>query len=197
MLELLKEDPQGDLLECRPYVYPSKFVPVEKTLAAYARESFPTGRKLLACVRDLTRRIFEEFTYDPEATTISTPVLDVFQHRKGVCQDFAHLQISCLRSLGIPARYVSGYLRTKPPPGQAHQRGRDESHAWLAAYCGPELGWIDFDPTNDLIPDLDHVTVGWGRDYADLCPIQGVFTGGGQSTMSVSVDLREIPEGPR
>ena len=116
--------------------------------------------------------------------------MEAFENRAGVCQDFAHLQIACLRSIGLAARYVSGYLRTQPAPGKTRQDGCEESHAWLSVYCGERLGWVDLDPTNNVIPSLDHITVGWGRDYADLCPIQGVVTGGGTSDMSVSVDVQ-------
>jgi len=125
------------------------------------------------------------------ATTISTPVATVLEERRGVCQDFAHLQIGCLRALGLPARYVSGYLLTKPPEGQPRLIGADASHAWLAAYCG-ELGWVELDPTNNLVPSLEHITVAWGRDYSDVCPIQGVFVGGGEHSVSVSVDVQPL-----
>jgi transglutaminase-like putative cysteine protease len=142
---------------------------------------------------ELTERIHEDFEFDPEATIVSTPVEEVFEKKAGVCQDFAHLQIACLRSLNLPARYVSGYLRTYPPPGKPRLVGADASHAWVGAYCGSEIGWVDFDPTNNVIPSLDHVTIGWGRDYADVCPIQGVFTGGGKTLMHVSVDVNPKP----
>ena len=111
----------------------------------------------------------EDFQFDPNATTVSTPVEEVFQKKAGVCQDFAHFQIACFRSLGLPARYISGYLRTIPPPGQSRMVGADASHAWASVYCGP-AGWFDFDPTNNLVPETDHITIGWGRDYSDICP---------------------------
>ena len=157
--------------------------------ARYAKISFTDGRPIVEAATELTHRINEDFDFDPEATIVSTPVEEVFQKKAGVCQDFAHFQIACLRSLDLPARYVSGYLRTTPPPGKARLVGADASHAWVGIYCGTEIGWMDFDPTNDVIPALDHVTIGWGRDYADVCPIQGVFTGGGKTLMSVSVDV--------
>lgn len=156
--------------------------------ADYAKPSFPAGRPIALACLDLTNRIFRDFKFDPEATTISTPVEEVFSKRAGVCQDFAHFQIACLRSLNLPARYVSGYLRTLPPPGKARLVGADASHAWVSVFGG-EHGWIDFDPTNNLVPETDHITIAWGRDYADVCPIQGVFTGGGTTTMNVSVDV--------
>ena len=122
---------------------------------------------------------------------MNTPILEVFENRRGVCQDFAHLQIACLRSIGLAVRYVSGYLSTDPPPGQARLIGADASHAWLSLFC-PGAGWLDFDPTNNQMPALRHVTIAWGRDYGDVCPIKGVFVGGGQHGMSVAVDV--IPE---
>ncbi|MCA9209436.1 MAG: transglutaminase family protein, partial [Planctomycetales bacterium] len=140
---------------------------------------------------DLNARIHTEFAYDPRATTVNTPLEQVLKQRRGVCQDFAHLAIGCLRAMGLPARYVSGYLRTIPPPGQPRLVGADASHAWLSVYCGP-LGWVDLDPTNNVIPTTDHLTVAWGRDYSDVCPIQGVFVGGGQHTMTVSVDVEPL-----
>ena len=154
----------------------------------WARTSFTTGRPIAEAALDLTRRIFEDFDFDPEATTVSTPVETVFEKRAGVCQDFAHFQIACFRSLNLPSRYVSGYLRTIPPPGTARLIGADASHAWVGLYCG-DAGWFDFDPTNNVMPATDHITIGWGRDYSDVCPIQGVFTGGGQTVMKVAVDV--------
>lgn len=171
------------------FAFASRLCPLGEEFAAYARESFTAGRPIVEAGLDLTRRIFEEFTYDPRATTVSTPVSEVLQHRAGVCQDFAHLQIACLRSIGIAARYVSGYLRTLPPPGKPRLVGADESHAWISMYCGEAVGWIDLDPTNNIIPATDHITIGWGQDYSDLCPIQGVFVGGGKNRMVVSVDV--------
>lgn len=163
----------------------------DNSIREYALVSFTRGRPIAAAARDLTRRIFEDFEFDPEATTVSTPVEEVFRKRAGVCQDFAHFQIACFRSLNLPARYVSGYLRTIPPPGKPRLVGADASHAWVSLYCA-EFGWLDFDPTNNRIPETDHVTIGWGRDYADICPIQGVFTGGGQTVMKIAVDV--VPE---
>jgi transglutaminase-like putative cysteine protease len=157
----------------------------------FALPSFPPGRRVFDAVRDLTSRIHEEFTFDPHATTVHTRPEELLTLRRGVCQDFAHLAIGCLRSLGLAARYVSGYVSTLPPPGQPRLMGADASHAWLSAYCGP-LGWIDFDPTNDTVVGDRHITIGWGRDYGDACPIQGVFIGGGQQQMSVGVDV--IPQ---
>jgi transglutaminase-like putative cysteine protease len=158
----------------------------------YARSSFTPARPILAAALDLTSRIYEEFEYAPTSTSISTPTCDVLKQRRGVCQDFAHLQITALRSLGLAARYVSGYLVTMPPPGKPKLVGADASHAWLSIFC-PGHGWIDLDPTNNLIPQERHVTIGWGRDYSDVCPIQGVLTGGGAHVLTVSVDVTPLP----
>jgi transglutaminase-like putative cysteine protease len=140
---------------------------------------------------NLTWRIHHDFKYEPAATAVNTPSREVFENRRGVCQDFAHLQIACLRSLGLAARYVSGYLLTDPPPGRPRLIGVDASHAWLSLFS-PGYGWVDLDPTNNRIPDSRHVTLGWGRDYGDVAPIQGVFLGGGQHSMSVAVDVVPI-----
>ncbi len=157
----------------------------------YARSSFPPGRPLLLAVSDLTERIFTEFEYDPTATVLQTPTVDVLRRRRGVCQDFAHLQICCLRSLGLAARYVSGYLLTDAPPGGTKLVGADASHAWISVYS-PGRGWIDFDPTNNCLPQHRHLTAAWGRDYGDVAPIRGIFVGGGRHTMSVAVDVVEV-----
>jgi transglutaminase-like putative cysteine protease len=157
-------------------------------LAAFARPSFPPGRPLLEAVLDLTRRVHGEFTYDPQATTVATPLTDVLRLRRGVCQDFARLEIGCLRSLGLAARYVSGYLETDAPSGTERLVGADASHAWLAVYC-PGTGWIDVDPTNNVLPSTRHITLGWGRDYGDVSPIRGVILGGGDHSLAVSVDV--------
>lgn len=186
--DALRTPGDADAIKAYRFAFPSAHVPRNATLRDYAAISFTPGRPILDAARDLTSRIYADFKYDPRATTISTPVLDAFNARAGVCQDFAHLQIACLRSLGLAARYVSGYLRTIPPPGKARLVGADASHAWLSVYCGP-VGWVDFDPTNDCIPGTDHITVAIGRDYADISPIQGVFVGGGSHTMVVSVDV--------
>lgn len=182
------EDRSPAGLDTVQYAYESPLVRTSTALTAYALESFLEGRPLLEAVADLTKRIHAEFRYDPVATTVSTPLEDVLRVRKGVCQDFAHLEIGCLRSLGLPARYVSGYIRTRPPPGKPRLVGADASHAWISVHC-PGLGWVDFDPTNNSIPTEEHVTVAWGRDYADVCPVKGVVLGGGQHALVVSVDV--------
>lgn len=191
LVKTLKESRRPDHIAAYAYVFPSRYVPIKSQYGEFARSAFPAGRPILEAVLELTRKIHKEFRYDPRATTIHTKLSDVYTQKAGVCQDFAHLQIACLRSLGLAARYVSGYLRTLPPPGKPRLVGADASHAWLSVYCG-EVGWIDFDPTNNTIPGLDHITVAWGRDYADVCPIQGVVLGGGNHVMSVSVDVEAI-----
>jgi transglutaminase-like putative cysteine protease len=186
-------------LEAHEYLFDSPFVKRSLELADYGRPSFPTGRPVLAGARDLCRRIHADFTYDAEATTLATPVETVLSERHGVCQDFAQVMIGTLRSLGLPARYVSGYLRSRPPAAtegsDAAKKllGAEASHAWVSVFS-PEHGWVDFDPTNDLVPSDRHVTLGWGRDYDDVSPIQGVTLGGGLQTVTVAVDLRPPEE---
>lgn len=181
-------------LDAMQFVLDSPSAITSASLRTYAEPSFPAGRPILEAVRDLTHRIHTDFKYDPRATTVNTPLEEVLELRRGVCQDFAHLQIGCLRSLGLPARYVSGYLRTIPPPGKPRLVGADASHAWLSVFCGG-CGWVDVDPTNNCFVNKDHITIAWGRDYTDVCPIKGVFVGGGTHTMAVSVDVEplEIP----
>ncbi len=159
--------------------------------ADYARASFPAGTPTLVGARDLTRRIFRDFKYDSRATTVATPLDEVWKKRAGVCQDFAHIAIAALRSLGIPARYVSGYLRTLPPVGKPRMIGADASHAWFAVYC-PQHGWMDFDPTNDLLVGSDHITVAVGRDFSDVSPLSGILTGGGEHEVFVAVDVAPV-----
>lgn len=185
--------PRG--IEACQFVFDSPCIERSAELADFARPSFPPGRPLLDAVRDLTRRIHAEFHYDADATAVHTRPDEVLRLRRGVCQDFAHVQIGCLRSLGLAARYVSGYLRTIPPPGQPRLIGVDTSHAWLSVYAG-DAGWIDVDPTNNLWPTDDHITLAWGRDYSDVCPIKGVFIGGGPHTMSVAVDVEPLDAAP-
>ena len=175
------------------FTFGSPMAPADPDARAYAVASFPPGRAVLAGLLDLMGRIYRDFRFDPEVTTVSTPVARVLQLRAGVCQDFAHLMIAGLRGLGLPARYVSGYLRTVPPPGQSRLRGADHSHAWVGCWLGPEAGWVDLDPTNDLVVGDGHVWLGWGWDYACVSPIRGMLLGGGRHTLRVSVDI--APEG--
>ncbi len=182
-------------LEALQFTFDSPSVTLPAAVRKYGEDSFPPGQTILMGVLDLTARIHEDFKFDPRATTVSTPVDEVMELRRGVCQDFAHLEIAALRSLGIPARYVSGYLRTSPPPGRPRLVGADASHAWLSVFCG-DAGWIDVDPTNDCCASIDHITVAWGRDYNDVCPIKGVFIGGGTHRMTVSVDVLPLDAPP-
>jgi transglutaminase-like putative cysteine protease len=179
--------------EALEYVFDSPRVGLGEHLAHYARISFTPDRPILSALADLTRRIHADFKYDTQATTVLTPIDEVFETRRGVCQDFAHLQLGMLRSLGVPARYVSGYLRTYPPPGKPRLVGADASHAWLSVYGG-ELGWVDADPTNNIFPGTDHITVAWGRDFSDVSPVKGVYLGGGSHTLRVSVDVAVLNE---
>jgi transglutaminase-like putative cysteine protease len=184
----LRTERTSEVLEAYQFSSPSPHITPFDALADYARVSFRPQRPILEAVLDLTARVHQDFTYDPRATIIQTPIEEVFEKRHGVCQDFAHLQIGCLRSLGLAARYVSGYLRTQPPRGKPRLVGADASHAWLSVYCG-EAGWADVDPTNDVPVQTDHITVAWGTDYSDVCPIQGVIVGGGEHRMHVLVDV--------
>ncbi|MBI4621775.1 MAG: transglutaminase family protein [Verrucomicrobia bacterium] len=186
-------DHSGRALEAHEFTYASSLVPRSVDYADYARASFPADRPLLDAVVDLTRRISRDFKFDPKATSVATPLEEVFKQRRGVCQDFAHVQIACLRSLNLPARYVSGYLETDPPPGQPKLLGADASHAWTAFYC-PGIGWIDVDPTNNCLPSMRHITVAWGRDFSDVSPVRGVLVGGGDHELNVAVDV--IAKGP-
>jgi transglutaminase-like putative cysteine protease len=189
---MFRDPVSPEVVEPYQFIFDSPQVRASFELADYARESFLKGTSVLAGTRDLTRRIFTDFKYDPKATTIATPLEEVLKKRRGVCQDFAHLGIACLRSLGLPARYVSGYLRTRPPEGKERLVGADASHAWFAIFC-PGMGWIDFDPTNNVQPAEEHITIAFGRDYADVSPVAGVITGGGAHEVKVSVDVTEIP----
>ncbi|HWV98892.1 MAG TPA: transglutaminase family protein [Candidatus Acidoferrum sp.] len=188
---LCREDHSGETLEAHEFTYPSPLVPNADEFADYTKISFTRGRPVLDAVTDLMRRIHKDFTFDPAATTVTTPVAEVFRLRRGVCQDFAHFQIACLRSQGLAARYVSGYLETHPPPGRPRLRGVDASHAWAGFFC-PGIGWLDVDPTNNCFPSLRHITIGWGRDYSDVCPIRGVLVGGRDQTLHVSVDVNAL-----
>jgi transglutaminase-like putative cysteine protease len=178
------------------FLFPSPYVPRHADLAAYARPSFPAGRPLLEAARELTARIHADFEYVSQATDASTPAMEALALRKGVCQDFAHVMLGCLRSLGLPARYVSGYLLTEPTPGQPRLVGSDASHAWVSVYLPSEHGagaWADLDPTNDRAPGEDYVTLAVGRDYADVSPIRGVIHGGGHHTLQVAVTVVPLP----
>lgn len=178
-------------LDVIEYVFESPLVRVTEEIAHYARASFPAGRPFLEAVNELMHRIHADFRFDPQATTVATPLADVMRLRRGVCQDFSQLGVGCLRAVGLAARYVSGYIETLPPPGKPRLVGADASHAWLSVYC-PGEGWIDLDPTNDVRPGDQHVTLGWGRDYADVGPLRGVILGGGDHQLSVGVDVLRL-----
>ncbi len=188
---LTSDSTNPSLLEAREFLFDSPFVAVTDELRAYALPSFKAGRSILHATHDLMNRVFTEFVYDPHFTTIVTPLEKVLEYKRGVCQDFAHLMIGCIRSMGLAARYVSGYLETLPPPGQQKLQGSDASHAWLAVFV-PDLGWVDFDPTNNKVPYNQHITTAWGRDYSDVTPLKGIIFGGGENTLTVSVDVLRI-----
>ena len=178
-------------LEAAQFLYDSHHIVRSDAARDYASSSFPPGRPLFDAVVDLMHRIHADFKYDPRATTVGTTTQELLDLRRGVCQDFAHLQITCLRTMGLAARYVSGYLVTRPPLGKPRLIGADASHAWASTFF-PDQGWIDFDPTNDRLGGLDHVTLAWGRDYHDVAPIKGLFLGGGGSSLHVAVDVAEM-----
>lgn len=161
-------------------------------IADYTAVSFPPGRTMLSALLELNQRIWNDLTYRPGVTNNATTAAHVLRTRAGVCQDYAHLMISCLRSLGLPGRYVSGYLCTSPPPGQKKRRGADQSHAWISSWLGTEIGWVDFDPTNNLLVRDEHVTLAWGRDFQDVSPLRGIILGGGRHTLRVNVDLDPV-----
>jgi len=175
----------------RQFVLDSPCAKVGPEVRDYAAPSFAPGASLYESVLHLSARIHREFEFDPASTTVSTPVVAVLTQRHGVCQDFAHLAIACLRAMGLPARYVSGYLETSPPPGQPRLQGADVSHAWFAAFV-PGVGWVDFDPTNNLRPSDRHVTTAWGRDYGDVTPLKGVIFGGGAHRLEVAVNMARL-----
>jgi len=195
VVEACRQDGWNAAVEAAEYRFDSPYVRRNAEVADYAADSFDADRPLLMAVRDLNGRINRDFRFDPRATSVATPVEEVFKERKGVCQDFAHLMIACLRSLGLPARYVSGYLETRPPKGQARLVGADASHAWVSVWC-PGVGWVDFDPTNNVEPGERHITVAWGRDFGDVSPIRGVLVGSGGHALTVSVDVEPLVEVP-
>jgi transglutaminase-like putative cysteine protease len=199
--EALRSADTAAALDAYQYAFASPGVQLTPGLADFAAASFTPQRPVLEALLDLTRTIHEDFEFDSEATSVSTPVAEVLAHRRGVCQDFAHLQIAALRSIGLAARYVSGYLLTRPPPGKPRLIGADASHAWVSLYL-PEYGWVDVDPTNDLLPDVQHITLAWGRDFSDVSPLRGVILGGGEHELEVRVSVlpldaeRDLPETP-
>ncbi len=176
------------------YRFGTAMAPVSADTMAFASQSFTPGRPVLEALIELNHRIHSEFRFRSGVTTISTPVSQVMRRREGVCQDFSHLMISALRGLGLPARYTSGYIRTRPPSGQPRRQGADQSHAWIGCWLGAEDGWVELDPTNGILVRNEHVLLGWGRDYSDVSPVRGVILGGGDHTLSVSVDLEPLDD---
>lgn len=191
----VRRDHSPEGLEALGFTFESPFVRAEPEVVEYARQSFRPGRPMLEVAFELTERIYQDFKYDPGVTSIATPLSEVMRARRGVCQDFAHLEITMLRAFGLPARYVSGYVRTRPPPGRPRFTGADASHAWLSLYC-PGFGYVDLDPTNGSMPKDEHVTVAWGRDFGDVSPLKGVILGGGQHSLRVSVDVAAMSGPP-
>jgi transglutaminase-like putative cysteine protease len=180
---------KGESMDIRQYIFETPMTAPNEEITAFALQSFLPGRSVFEATEDLTNRIYSEFEYKPGHTTISTPLAQVMKERKGVCQDFAHLAISCLRSVGLPARYVSGYIETVSPEGVEKLIGTDASHAWFSLYI-PDMGWTDFDPTNNCIVSDQHITIGWGRDYADIAPLDGIILSSGSHELMVSVDVK-------
>lgn len=177
------------------FVFASPLAELDDSATDYAAQSFAAGRPLLEALADLTTRIHADFAYTPNVTTVTTHVSEIAANRHGVCQDFSHLMIAGLRGLGLPARYVSGYILTEPPAGGAARQGGDASHAWVSAWCGSELGWVEFDPTNDLLVQNEHVVVAYGRDFSDVTPLRGVILGGGNHTLTVGVTVTGLGDG--
>ena len=191
VIRSLPRDLSAAGLDAYQFVFESPRVPLGAEFAGYASPSFVPGRPLAEALLDFTGRIYKDFRFDSKATTVRTSPVEVLRSKRGVCQDFAHLQVACLRSLGLAARYVSGYIRTYPPPGRPRLIGADASHAWTSVYC-PEVGWLDVDPTNNLVPSDGHVTLAWGRDYSDVSPVRGVILGGRDHKLEVGVDMEPI-----
>jgi transglutaminase-like putative cysteine protease len=185
--DLGREGPAG-------FIYPSARAPLTGAITEYARLSFPPGRGVVDAATELMGRMRRDFTFDAEATDVSTRPLEAFEARRGVCQDFAHIMICGLRGLGLPARYVSGFLRTYPPPGRPRLEGADATHAWVSLWCGEDAGWIGFDPTNDVLAQDEHIVLAAGRDYADVAPIDGIILAPGKQTLEVEVDVVPEPE---
>ncbi|MBN8464017.1 MAG: transglutaminase family protein [Dechloromonas sp.] len=189
--------PRPEDLDALRFLFESAHVRIKRELADYAAGCFPPGTPVLAGAQALMARIFREVKFDPEATTVSTPVMEVLEKKRGVCQDFAHLMIACLRAIGLAARYVSGYLVTRPPPGKPRLVGADASHAWVSVYApGFGNGWVDFDPTNNLLPDTEHITVAIGRDFSDISPLRGIILGGGGAEPEVAVTVTPLDGEP-
>lgn len=184
-------EPGDDNFDARQYIPETDITKTTEEILKYTLQSFTSGRSMFDATKELMHRIYTDFKFKPGFTTIATPLAEVMKERKGVCQDFAHLAIACLRSVGLPARYVSGYIETLAPEGKEKLAGVDASHAWFSVFI-PNTGWIDFDPTNNIIPAEQHITIGWGRDYTDVTPLKGVILSSGPHQLQVSVDVRRV-----
>lgn len=189
--DALRSPQDSQQIHAAEFSLPTRQTTPTAEIRQYCLQSFSEGRSIMDACNDLMQRIFDDFTFDPEFSTVNTAVTDIFQHRRGVCQDYAHFALTCLRSIGLAARYVSGYIETIPPEGQEKLTGADATHAWFAVYI-PGLGWLDYDPTNNLIPTDQHVTLATGRDFADITPLKGIMFGGGSHSLSVAVDMNRI-----
>ena len=187
----LREESIDRWIDVIEFTFDSPLSSRDDLIRDFAADCLAPDQPILAGAISLMSKIYRDFKYDPKATSVVTRPEEALAQKHGVCQDFAHVAISCLRSFGLPARYVSGYLRTIPPAGKERLIGADASHAWFSVWCGP-AGWIDLDPTNDKVCGTDHIPIAWGRDYSDVAPIRGIFTGGGNHTLSVSVDVEPI-----
>lgn len=183
----------GEFMEEKQFTHPTEITATTPEIKNYAERSFTTGKPLFEAVYDLIKRIYTDFKFTPGFTTVSTPLSVVMKERKGVCQDFAHLAISCIHSMGLPARYVSGYLETLAPAGKEKLTGVDASHAWISVFI-PGMGWVDFDPTNNQLATEQYITIGWGRDYFDIIPLKGVIMSSSSHELTVSVDVKRMEE---
>jgi transglutaminase-like putative cysteine protease len=190
-VKAMLDDSNGEFMEEKQFSNPTEITIATHEIKIYAEQSFTPGKPLYEAVYDLIKRIYADFTFTPGFTTISTPLSVVMKERKGVCQDFAHLAISCIHAIGLPARYVSGYLETLAPPGKEKLTGVDASHAWIAAFI-PGMGWVDFDPTNNQLANEQYITIGWGRDYFDVIPLKGVIMSSNPHELTVSVDVKRM-----
>ena len=191
--DLLRTSADPTHIEATQYVFGSRHVVTSDDLADYARTAFQPGRPMLEAAMELTEQIHNDFTFMPGSTDLGTSAMEVLRTRRGVCQDFAHLQLGCLRSLGLAGRYVSGYLVTRPPPGRPRLVGADVSHAWISVF-EPHLGWVDFDPTNGVMPSDQHITIAWARDYDEIAPVRGITVGGASQWLGVAVDVVPVDE---
>jgi len=183
-------EPKQEYFEARQFIQETAMTSSNQAIVDYTLKSFIKGRPFIEASENLMQRIFKDFKFQPGFTTITTPPSEVMNHKKGVCQDFAHLALACIRSLGLPARYVSGYIETIPPKGKEKLVGTDASHAWFSIFV-PNIGWVDFDPTNNMTPSQKHITIGWGRDYRDIVPLKGVIFSSGSHKLSVEVDVKK------